>query len=267
MNILNRLFGDKQKTAADKLSAARDRALELENQIAQNQIARDSIADQIIDAEIAIGLGEGSGAAVANLRAEQSSLESEIRGSEAVLAGIKDAIPGLQEAAEQEAADAARQAGIKAALAGQKTLQKRLDTALQAQAALEQALDALADAPEAVRMIRACRFTDRDIIERAEEELDARTQGITLAQLRAMEDQAETKAAIDAGRFQAVGLEQRNADLHRIASAGHGDALSVSQIGEIKPVRVWCREAPNDDGGLGAWVDAETAAKYEQNAA
>lgn len=267
MNIITRLFGDKQKAAADKLSAAKARVLELENQIAQNKIARDKLANQIIDAEIAIGLGEGSGAAVASLRAEQSGLESEIRGAEAVLAGIKDAIPGLQEAVEHEAADAERQAGIKAALAGQKTLRKRLEAALSGQAALEQALDALADAPEAARMIRAGRFTDRDIIERAEEELDARTQGITLAELRAMEDQAATKAAIDAGRFQASSINQRNADLHRIAQAGHGDALSVSQIGEIQPAKVWCREAPNDEGGLGAWVDAETAAQHEQNAA
>ncbi len=267
MNILNRLFGDKQRTAADKLSAAKARVLELENQIAQNKIAHDSIADHIIDAEIAIGLGEGSGAAVANLRAEQANLGSEIRGAEAVLAGIESEIPGLQEAAEHEAADAERQAGIKAALAGQRTLQKRLDTALQAQAALEQALDALADAPEAARMIRTGRFSDRDIIERAQEELDARTQGITLAELRTLEDQAETKAAINAGRFQAVGLEQRNADLHRIASAGHGDAMSVSQIGAIQPAKVWCREAPGHDGFAGAWVDAEIAAKYEQNAA
>ncbi|GAB2206046.1 hypothetical protein ROS1_28620 [Roseibium sp. ROS1] len=266
MNIITRLFGDKQKTAADKLSVAKARVLELENLIVQNKIVRDSIADQIIDAEIAIGLGEGSSATVTKLRAEQADLESEIRGAEAVLTSICDAIPGLQEAAEQEAADAERQAGIKAALAGQRTLQKRLDTALQAQAALEQALDALADAPEAARMIRAGRFTDRDISERAQEELDARTQGITLAQLRVMEEQAETKAAINAGRFQAVGLEQRNADLHRIASAGHGDALSVSQIGEIQPSKVWCREAPGHDGFAGAWVDAETAAKYEQNA-
>lgn len=131
-------------------------------------------------------------------------MTGELKATRNVIKDLEAELPALEKAAKKEAADKA--AAKKAALAAQKTISADIDAALQAQADYETAvlaaqhardkvIDELAQVtPDAARMVRGGGDADA-ILERAQQELEAQAEGISITEFDLRLGALRTEAA------------------------------------------------------------------------
>lgn len=238
MTILKKALGpNPPECALTRLNIVRDL-------IDEKKIEHDTVTAYIkgqeqtlIDLEYDAVLSAASKDDVREARALLDELRGEERALNAVVKDLSAELPKLEEAAKAQ--EAKRAAEKKAALAGQKTIAKRIDAALDAQEAYKAAVEAAqavrdevinkvaADCPDAARMIRADEVPEA-IQARGREELEAAAEGITIQQYDFNLGRAKTDTA--------KRLDEINASIEAaIAEGEQGQSVFQLKRGVVEP--------------------------------